>query len=436
MSAGSKEELLRLLTAYDNSHEPRPAFNNKSTVYGLVVPFMVISYTCVILRLYYRIKLRCLGWDDLFVVLFRVSATIGSISLCLALNNGFGEHILTIGLDNIVEFQKKFYVCLATYTISTTLTKLCLLSQYLRIFEAGTRTRLVCWAGLVISALWGIAFSFLALFPCFPMSGFWNWTKPARCYGFGSRVPAETAGTFAGHTGSNVVLDAMVLAIVVPLYFRKTTALKQRMGIGFLLLLGVVVNLISILCLKSIIEHKAGTYPVLDPTWYGPKSITLAALEVDLASICASVPTFWPILSQRLMGMGAVFVTREVHVTHQHRRLSDDDDGESKRATASSYELKPVHVVDDVTVAPSPSTKTSSLSSLTAAAASQRYYHKSDEFASSGEVGGVVLTPNEAVSESQVQSDGQRGFEREQERLRLALVESRGSGRKNGMKAG
>lgn len=174
------------------------------------------------------------------------------------MNNGFGEHILTIGIDNIVAFQKvsqdrilplasntnslskKFYVCLATYTISTTLMKLCLLSQYLRIFEVGSRARLICWAGLVISGLWGIAFSFCALFPCFPVSGFWDWTSPARCYGFGSKIPSEIAGTFAGHTGSNVVLDAMVLAIPVPLYFRKSTAGKQRVGIGLLLLLGVM----------------------------------------------------------------------------------------------------------------------------------------------------------------------------------------------------
>lgn len=118
--------------------------------------------------------------------------------------------------------------------------KLCLLSQYLRIFKPGTRSRLICWIGLVVAALWGIAFSFCALFPCFPVSGFWEWTSPAHCYGFGSKVPSEIAGTFAGHTGSNVVLDAMVLAIPVPLFFRNTTAWKQRLGIGLLLLLGFV----------------------------------------------------------------------------------------------------------------------------------------------------------------------------------------------------
>lgn len=53
-------------------------------------------------------------------------------------------------------------------------------------------------------------------------------------------MPSEIGGTFAGHAGSNVVLDAMVLAIPIPLYFKKDTAWKQRLGIGLLLLMGLM----------------------------------------------------------------------------------------------------------------------------------------------------------------------------------------------------
>ncbi|KAI1765835.1 hypothetical protein GGR53DRAFT_245425 [Hypoxylon sp. FL1150] len=435
MSTDSTAELILLMTAYDNSHEPRPAFNNKSTVYGLVIPFMVISYICVSLRLYYRIKQRCLGWDDLFVVLFRISATIGSIFICLALNDGFGEHILTIGWDKIVAFQKDFYVCLATYTVSTTLMKLCLLSQYLRIFEAGSRARLICWVGLVVSGLWGLAFTFCALFPCFPVSGFWDWTSPAKCYGFGSKVPSEIAGAFAGHAGSNVVLDAMVLAIPIPLLFQESTAWKQRMGIGLLLLMGVIVNLISIWCLQTIVEHKAGTAPVLDVTWYGPTSIILAALEVDLASICASIPTFWPSLQQRLLGMNNIFVTQEVHITHHHRRISsDEDDGVHKGSTTTTttrYELQPTHSrtdsaasLGDVSIARVASNKSSSVQ------ANSRRYDDDDDFRFGFGLGGAAVPSSikEMSVEAQVQSEGQKGFEREQERLQLAAVKSKGGG--------
>ncbi|KAI1139489.1 hypothetical protein F5Y05DRAFT_379099 [Hypoxylon sp. FL0543] len=355
--------------------------------------------------------------------------------MTIALRSGFGEHILTIGLQNIIEFQKKFYVCLATYTISTTLMKLCLLTQYLRIFEHGTRARLICWIGLVICALWGTAFSFCALFPCFPVSGFWNWQWPAQCYGFGSKVSSEIAGTFAAHTGSNVVLDAMVLAIVVPLYFRKDTAWKQRLGIGLLLLLGVGVLLLSIWCLQSIVENKAGTYPVLDPTWYGPKSIILAALEVDLASICASIPTFWPHLTHGLLG--SIFVTQEVHITHQHRRLSGDSAYSSGSVAQGRFELQPSHARADsgtslglggTTMAIARISSNSNSSAIKAGSVQHDRHYRDDFILNSVIPPGMQdMHDKETCTESRVESDGRRGFEREQERLRLAAVESNSS---------
>ncbi|KAI0131285.1 hypothetical protein F4814DRAFT_457156 [Daldinia grandis] len=406
MSTNNTAELVRLMTAYDNSHEPRPLLNHRATIYGLVIPFMVVSHICVTLRIYTRIKLRCLGWDDVFVVLFRITATVGSVFLCLSLNDGLGEH--------------KFYVCLATYTISTALVKLCLLSQYLRIFCAPSHARTVCWISLGVAGTWGAGFSLCALLPCFPVSGFWNWAEPARCYGFGSKVPGEIAGTFAGHTGSNAVLDALVLAIPVPLYFRTTTAWRQRLGIGVLLVLGLVVNLLSIWRLQTIVANKAGTHPVLDPTWYGPKSIILAALEVDLASISASIPTFWPALAHGILP-NSIFITREVHITHQHRRLPSPAPPPHPELPLSSLARGPRDGVRH-------------------GKPYDRHYHYRDDFVqhrvvpanmaadhgSKGQHGDV-----EACGGSQVRSDGHRGFERECERLRLVAVESNNSNGKS-----
>ncbi|OTB12959.1 hypothetical protein K445DRAFT_368983 [Daldinia sp. EC12] len=450
MSTSDAEELRRLMKAYDNSHESKPILNYRANVYGVIIPFVVVSHICVVLRIYTRIKLQCLGWDDLFVVLVRITATVGSVFLCLALNNGFGEHILSLPNDTIVAFQKASIHSPPTYTISTTLVKLCLLSQYLRIFEPGSRARTVCWIGLAVAGLWGTGFSFCALFPCFPVSGFWDWMSPARCYGFGSKLPEELAGTFAGHTASNAVLDAMVLAIPVPLYFRSSTAWKQRLGIGILLFLGLMyvplspippfyaniqapcppniptqktsVNLLSVWRLQTIVANKAGTYPVLDPTWYTPTSIILAALEVDLASICASIPTFWPALKQSFLN--AIFITKEVHVTHQHRsRLSS-----TFSSSSSSSPLQLPFLRDDA-------------SHVTYVKAEQQHRGRQyrDEFMLNRVVpANMIDTDNnnnsgkynsdvEACGGSQVRSDGHEGFKRECERLRLATMDSNNS---------
>ncbi len=74
--------------------------------------------------------------------------------------------------------------------------------------------------------------------------------------------------------------------------------------------------MLSIWRLITVVDHRAATFPEKDPTWYAPISILLAALEIDIASICASVPIFWPVLERHF---GRIFITQEVVVTREDR---------------------------------------------------------------------------------------------------------------------
>lgn len=85
------------------------------------------------------------------------------------------------------------------------------------------------------------------------------------------------------------------------------------------------VNMMSIWRLQSIVETRATTLPTFDPTWYGTTPIVLSSMEVHLATICASLPVFWPILKKNLGPY--IMVTHEVKVTREYRRW--DGDGET-----------------------------------------------------------------------------------------------------------
>jgi hypothetical protein len=97
------------------------------------------------------------------------------------------------------------------------------------------------------------------------------------------------------------------------------------------------VNFLSIWRLQTIIAHKAGWWPCHDPTWYGPISILLGVLEVNAASICASVPIFWPVIAPYL---GYIFVTHEIRIEHEHRSMPDENKFHER--TGSETELRPV----------------------------------------------------------------------------------------------
>lgn len=85
------------------------------------------------------------------------------------------------------------------------------------------------------------------------------------------------------------------------------------------------VNFLSIWRMQSIVEHQAGYYPTHDPTWYAPISLLLGVLEINAASVCASVPIFWPMVAPLL----GIFVTREVSV--QVVEYHDVEEGKGHR---------------------------------------------------------------------------------------------------------
>ncbi len=182
-----------------------------------------------------------------------------------ATESGLGEHFSTIGAANVIEFQKvcwkeeeisgtplvvtvsdeeklsqNFYVSMVSYNVSTTFTKLCLLSQYIRMFDRTNPLWRWCWGFLVVAAIWGAAFIIIGAVPCIPVSSFWHRGSGGHCYGFGSVDPSMLQRVYISQNATNVFLDLVVLAIPVPLYFEKTTPWRTRIGIGCLLLCGVV----------------------------------------------------------------------------------------------------------------------------------------------------------------------------------------------------
>lgn len=65
--------------------------------------------------------------------------------------------------------------------MSNALVKVSLLLQYLRTFVEPILRRL-CITLIVITCAYGIAFGFMAWFPCIPVEGFWRRDVRAFCY--------------------------------------------------------------------------------------------------------------------------------------------------------------------------------------------------------------------------------------------------------------
>ncbi|KAF3765022.1 hypothetical protein M406DRAFT_331336 [Cryphonectria parasitica EP155] len=306
--------LFQSIGSYDNLDEPTPFFNTKSAVYGFMITLLLLTWV----------------------------TNVGSIFL---VNAGLGQHFILLGIDGMIEFVKMFWWCNACYNMSMAAIKISLLFQYLRLLNehpaADSRQPMIMRTAVIvliaITAIWGIVYSILAWVPCVPIYADWDFTVSATRYGYGSDDKRTFVTTFMVHGACNMAIDIAIFAL--PLFSRSMWAAagrqrQSRIAMIFLYGLGVVSVLCSIFRFVSIVDHKAATYPTFDPTWYGPTAIVLSILEVDLATIMASLPVFWPYLRRNI---DRIMITHEIEVkvTEQHFTQIDDRGLEGGRNTRS-----------------------------------------------------------------------------------------------------
>ncbi|KXH24840.1 hypothetical protein CSAL01_12646 [Colletotrichum salicis] len=331
----------------DNAHDETPLLNRQPAALGIIIVFLILAYVCGLGRLYIRFcVVHRTGWDDgfLIIVLLRhadlsVSSlsysddnhfvVSGNVHSFQALFNGLGKHFAGLGLIGMEAFIKTFYICNAAYCMATTFIKLALLSRYLTMFEFGSLSFRLTMLVAVVTAMWGLAYSTIAWFPCDPVSSQWILTQPATArWGFGSSDLGIYRRTYVSHVTTNMVLDMLVCVLPLSWAWRHAAQKRSIYGIVFLFVLGDIVVAIGVSRLVSIANTAAGTYPTLDPSWYGCVPAVLATVEVNLATVCASIPIVWPVTQRAL---SKIWVTREFEVISEPRDFR-------LKSTASSYD--------------------------------------------------------------------------------------------------
>ncbi|CAN9083987.1 hypothetical protein CC77DRAFT_570393 [Alternaria alternata] len=300
-------------------NEPVPLANQKGTMFGVTIPFHVLCWIFVAFRLHTRLRVvREPGLDDLFVVLAAAFNLVSLVTFLYGTKYGMGHHLI-YSFSVLQPTMIWLYITNAAYHTTTAFIKISLLLQYLRLFREGTR-RTVSIVLLALVVTWGLTFSFMAWVPCFPVSGFWDRSNGAKCYGFGYRTVNEAKYSVLSFAATNMLFDIAIFLVPLTEYFRPDLRRKQVLAMTGLFALGSIVVLMAILRLWSTFKHSQSKTQSFDFTWWYPEVLIISCLEVDFAIMCASMPIFWPTV---IANWSHIFVTNEVRVTH-HQRLADD----------------------------------------------------------------------------------------------------------------
>lgn len=259
------------------------------------------------------------------------------------------------------------YLGLIFYQLALLLTKLSILSFYLRMFSSRPVERALALATVGVVVAYGVPLLAISILQCPPPSssggGFSSFPRPTtgKCFAFTPLLIASASL----HTAT----DAWLIALVAPCVSRLAIPRGQKAALAAVLSLGVFVVAASLTRLQLSLRGPAGGGGYY---YYGQRPeeddgegaarmvvantlafFVMTVLECDVALLCACAPTLRPVLARiwpRGMGEGVVTAVgrrrRRRRLLRRRRRRTaigggdsdeDEDEEDSVNLTVVSY---------------------------------------------------------------------------------------------------
>jgi len=111
------------------------------------------------------------------------------------------------------------FVCQILYAFAIALTKLAIITSYLRLIQTPT-FRLVMYITLFVTAGLWICGVFVSIFQCRPISGAWDYTAQQSCIDYVSFLYASSS--------VNVLTDIVLCALPVPHLWRLSKSFAAK----------------------------------------------------------------------------------------------------------------------------------------------------------------------------------------------------------------
>ncbi|KAK0609242.1 hypothetical protein B0T14DRAFT_601099 [Immersiella caudata] len=263
---------------------PPNAFEDATgKVIGVATFCLVISTLMVGLRLWTRkIIINQLGWDDYTIILGLIATYGSAISIMDMTKYGLGKHIYVMELANIPKYFKDFYLSIVFYCAALFFIKLAFLFQYYRVL-AIQHMRIVYIIAIIVVGGWALSQTFVGIFTCTPINGFWDKTIESKCIPNIPQWYINAAG--------NIITDVAVFCLPLPAIWKLQLPKQQKIiligvfGLGFFT---VIVSVIRIRYLKLFED-----FP-----WENVTSSLWSVGELTSAITCCCLPTLRPLVGR------------------------------------------------------------------------------------------------------------------------------------------
>ncbi|KAL0943318.1 uncharacterized protein CTRU02_201204 [Colletotrichum truncatum] len=209
-----------------------------------------IALSCLGLRLYVRFGvIHKSWWDDWLMIGAAIFCT--SVTICVILATqlyGWNLHVWDLTPLQRKQGREVSIAGQTLFLFASGLSKLSILSSYLRIAPLGSWFRRLTWATIVVvfSLMW--IFLIVLWTQCIPIWHYWELlAKDRNCM---SEWPP-----LAGQTLTTVVTDFIVYILPMPTFYRLRLPTLQRIVLIILFSLGTVVVIAGIMRMYWVTSH-------------------------------------------------------------------------------------------------------------------------------------------------------------------------------------
>ncbi|APA08632.1 hypothetical protein SS1G_02361 [Sclerotinia sclerotiorum 1980 UF-70] len=249
--------------------------------------FVIFAGIIFVLRLVSRVVCHTKFWWDDFVNLLAMLGCVAYSTASIVTGNlGLGTEIWAVPQENITTLLKLSYVEFLLYNWCEVTLRTSVLLFYIRVFTVGTGPRRIFLITLIVSNTLSVGFALFNIFQCTPISYFWlRWDEEHK----GHCIPANKVTL----SGGIIDLFWTVLIIVIPLPYilRLKLAAYKKFAATTMFALGISTIVIMCYRFKTLKAYDVGENPTMDGI-----GVTLwSAIELDVALICACLPSIYPL---------------------------------------------------------------------------------------------------------------------------------------------
>ncbi|KZL66855.1 integral membrane protein [Colletotrichum tofieldiae] len=248
----------------------------------------IVMMTCitltVVMRTFVRsVLLRSLGWDDTLVIISWVLAMALCSAILAMTGVGLGSHFQDVSKPDFAEFLKFQVVTQLTYIWAFVTVKMSFAVLYLRLLPDQVYKRINKFLIILLLAE-GIEETAVVIFRCAPIERAWTPTVPGTCL--------DLTIFYYSAFVIKLLTDLVLFIQPIPTIWKLQLRVAKRIGVIFMLSLGLLVCVISVIRVSYINAFDRDvTFLVADPLLW-------SEVEVCALIVCSGVPSLRPLISR------------------------------------------------------------------------------------------------------------------------------------------